>query len=131
MSLMRRIAATGAVATTIVAGSLAGSASPAHAAGGWNGCYYPQVCVYNSDEPTASALSARFMSITSYVQYSRTRTHWSVENTRHDDVVYVRMRNARSGATGYKCVNPGWILMNMDQYHWQITGIRIDNRSHC
>lgn len=130
MSIIRRAAAAGAVLATAAGGSLV-AAQPAQAVSTWNGCNYPQVCIYNSDRAAASTLSARFTDVTSYTQNTATRTTWSLLNTRNDDIVYVRMRNVRTGAVQMKCVNPNSGLLNMRLYGWQITGLRISSASHC
>jgi hypothetical protein len=113
------------LAAVLGAGVLAApaSASAAQASALSRSCGYPRFCLYVGSQdgyPTA-----RFRDVTSYYQkLSRSKGARGFKNTRHDDVVYVKLQSGR-----VICVRPGATggLMPGDG----AVAIRISYRSSC
>ena len=91
-------------------------------------CPYPAVCLYRGDVfGKFGAPTAKFRDVTSYFQ-PVTRSQKSIfwVNSRHDDVVYLRLSSGRP-----ICVRPRGTGNLTPGEGVRITGIRISYASRC
>ncbi len=112
----RRRIATVTVAMGVFAGTAA--ASPTEAA--VPQCAYPYVCLSN---PDTGSLYGRYKDVTSGYQSFPARVSL-VQNTRNDDVVYLRKA---SNHEGWVCFPPNFTEVTP----WPVDGIRISSSSTC
>ncbi|MFE7465971.1 hypothetical protein ACFU6R_17945 [Streptomyces sp. NPDC057499] len=122
----RGILGASAAAVAALTLNLTAPASPAQAA--FNGCPYPYVCVWNNMAGEGAPV-AMYRDITDYFQSVAPRSPFSVLNTRHDDVVYVRTVSGSNQTT--VCLTSDAEIYNVMSGTTTITGIRISDNSHC
>jgi hypothetical protein len=109
-----------AVATMSVTG-----ASTAHAESPTHGCPYPWVCFYvDNNALLAGNPLSKYKDVTSGYQAVTPRPHYGVQNTRNDDVVYLRLQSG-----GSICLPPNNSTVFADAY--VVNGIKISSSSTC
>ena len=123
-SVLRKAAGLAGASVAVAAMSVAG-ASVAQAESPTQGCPYPYVCFYvNWDAYYAGTPITMYRDVTSSYQTVKPRPHYYVQNTRNDDVAYLRLQDGTS-----ICLGPNSRTVFTNAY--SVTGIKISSRSTC